>query len=340
MRQFGKYITFLFLLLVLAWFTLPTTLDVVYPKPPGPVLDERIRTHYKTDILQQDTDMVLLGDSSLHVAVDAVLLGSLIDKQVYKIGYNGSASAVWYLIVKNNLLASLDASNTLVLFYRDTMLTVPEFRTGGEYFKFVDELADQNDELVVQLAYRNPMGWLEEQAVQFLPIYGERSTLRSRFEYWFKYGPAYWQFDKSVMGTDNAIGSVFNNAPLDQEAVQLAMTTAEEYLFDEKHFDFDENLNNSFLPEIIRLCQEAGIQLILVRMKTLYYPSPGDEPPALQSYNESLKEYLHTKNIPLLDFSDDPRVSPEWFVDIIHLDNNFVADFTQILAHALIRETK
>lgn len=82
------------------------------------------------------------------------------------------------------------------------------------------------------------------------------------------------------------------------------------------------------------------MQLIFVRMKTLYYASSEDEPLEMQSYHKALRYYLNENSIPLLDFNNDPRVSPDWFVDVIHFGEEGMTGFTQLLAEEIIDHLK
>lgn len=335
MRPFKQYLIILTILLILSWFILPVTLGVVYPKQLGPVLDERVRTHFKMEIIREEPEIILLGDSALQVGVDADALSQLLDKKIYKIGYGGSASAVWYLIAKSNLVTSPHKPKYLVIFFRDTMLTTPDFRVSGEYFTFIDELADQNDELLIRLAYHNQMSWLERELTKTFPLFGERTELHSSIVNAAKYTLAENLYRYNPDHIDKSLETVFHTKNLNQEAMNAALSFAEDFLYLHKNLNFDKNVYHSFLPEIIRLCKQAGIQLILVKVKMYYYNSQDQSPPALIKYHKDLGNYLAEKNIPLIDFSYDPRVPQEWFVDIIHMSPEGKTGFTQLLAEVL-----
>jgi lysophospholipase L1-like esterase len=99
--------------------------------------------------------------------------------------------------------------------------------------------------------------------------------------------------------------------------------------------DFELQLPRSFLPEIVRLCKENGIQLILVRMKTLNFPVVETEPRALSEYISDLRAYLDQNDVVLLDFSHDVRLTSAHFLDAVHMNAEGRAVFTPMLADAL-----
>jgi hypothetical protein len=335
MHEFRRYLICLLILFIISWFILPGIFEVAYPKTLGPRLDDRVRTHFQAEIVREEPEVVLLGDSTLEVGVVAQELSSLIDKSVYKIGFEGSGSAVWYLIVKNNLYTSSYKPKYLILFFRDTMLTTPDFRVAGKYLVFVDELADAEDELLILLAYLNQMSWVERAAEGYIPLYGERFGLRSALENSFKYGLAGSLLGDNSEEINHALEFTFNTANLDPEIINTAFTNSENYLFAEENLDFESKVNQSFLPEMIRLCEEAGIRLIFVRVKTLFYPPEDEGSLAFHDYHESLENYLASHGIPLIDFSRDERVSPEWFVDVVHFGEEGRMAFTRLLAEEL-----
>jgi hypothetical protein len=334
-RQFISYFFTLLALFTTTYLILPTTFQTIYPKFLEPELDEQVRTHFQADIVREEPDIVLLGDSALEVGVNEQTLSTLIDKSVYKIGFDGSGSAVWYLIIKNNLFTSPYKPKTLIIFFRDTMLTTPDFRVTGKYFSFVDELADSKDDLLIQFAYLDGMSLLERMAANYFPLYGERLGVRTALENPFKYGLPGNLSGYDSRKIDHAIGNIFNNANLDPEILNASLANSDNYLFKEENLDFKGKIKRSFLPEIIRLCEEAGIELIFVQVKTLFYSSENSKPSALQAYGIALTRYFSERRIPLIDFSNDPRVSQNWFVDIIHFSKEGKTAFTTLLAEEL-----
>jgi hypothetical protein len=110
---------------------------------------------------------------------------------------------------------------------------------------------------------------------------------------------------------------------------------AEQVLYTPAELDFAAQVNKSFLPEIIRLAQERGIQLVFVRAPTNIFPNADDEPSGLKQYMIDLSGYLTQQNIPMLDLSRIAGVGPSQFVDPHHMTLEGKAIFTKVLAEAL-----
>ena len=104
-----------------------------------------------------------------------------------------------------------------------------------------------------------------------------------------------------------------------------------------RKLDFAYQLEHSFLPEIVRMAGEKGMQVVMVRMPTQIFPDPALEPEGLAGYNADLGAYLGAQGIPLLDFEHDPRFPPEDFTEPTHLDAEAKQRFTKILAEALLK---
>ena len=67
------------------------------------------------------------------------------------------------------------------------MLTTPEFRTTGTYQVLLDELAEPDDQLLIDLAYVSQMNWLEKKLDSYFPPYAHRQLVRTSLERAIKY---------------------------------------------------------------------------------------------------------------------------------------------------------
>jgi lysophospholipase L1-like esterase len=65
------------------------------------------------------------------------------------------------------------------------------------------------------------------------------------------------------------------------------------------------------------------------------FHAAASEPNALQEYKRKMAAYLDANDVPLLDFSYDPRLPEEYFADVLHMNETGKAAFTQLLADAL-----
>ena len=334
MRLFFRFILSLSVLLVITALIIPMRYDVSYPKPLGPKFNNEIRMQYREDIVKKNADLVLLGDSVLVLSVDAQQLEQLTGESTYRMGIPGSASAVWYLAMKNIIARSPHKPQYVIIVFRDTILTAPGYRVNGKYFTLVDMLANTDDTLVVQKAFIQQMSPVEQWADRYVPLYGSRLRLRETVDYYIRYSLT------NLIGcdpqcNDNANVAVFQDLNLDTNLLVEAIATAESYLYTPEQLDFAAQLDRSFLPDIVALAKENDIQLILVRTKHLDDPTEATESAALKDYIKSLKDYAEKNGVIVLDFAHNERLTSDLFVDTHHLSPVGSTVFTKMLAEAL-----
>jgi hypothetical protein len=335
MRLFIRYILSLAILLTVTSVIIPLRYDVSYPKKLGPKFNNEMRTQYRTDIEAKNANLVLVGDSILATSVDPAQLEQLTGESTYSMGIPGSASAGWYLAMKNIIVKSTHKPKYVVIVFRDTILTAPGYRVNGKYFTLVDMLANNDDTLVIQKAFIQQMSPVEQWADRYLPLYGSRLRLRETVDYYIRYSlPNLVGCNQGC--NDDANIAVFRDLNLDTNLLTEAIATAESYLYTPDQLNFSAQLDKSFLPDIVELAKENNIQLILVRTKHLDDPSEASESAALKGYIQALKTYAEQNSIAVLDFSHDERLTKDLYVDSHHLTPAGSTVFTQMLADALI----
>ena len=339
-----RFILFLVSFLVISGLTsldAVRTYDSGYPLALGPDLGGiETRQVFRQEIEEVDAEVVLLGDSVLRDSVDGELFSSLVGMQAHKISQGGSASAFWYLALKNSIIYAEPKPEYLVIFFRDTILTSPGLRVTGNYSTVIDEFAGEEDTLLVELAYVNQMPAVEQFAGKYIPLYGERLNLRESIGNRLKNTLPGALLDCQGECVQTAINTVFEEDQLDIEEADKVIVRAEDYLYRLEEMRFDRQLEKSFLPEILRIAGDAGIKLAFVRTKTWRYPELEDEPPALQRYHQDLASYLEENGIPLLDFSHDPRITREMYKDDIHMSLDGRAAFTPLLAEEFLEQVE
>ncbi len=305
--------------------------DLSYPFPLGPKLDNAIRQNHTKAIVKQEPQIVLIGDSTLVKGVDAGRLSERLDTSIYSIGLPGSASTLWYLIIKNNVTAAPVLPKYLVIFFRDTMLTMPGYRVQGQYLEQIDEYSSPEDVLLLERAFIGLMNPMEQFAEAYIPVYAARWHIREEIEAGRSYVFA------GLTGCnpkceDAAFSYVFGDDNMSVKGLNEAIFAADENLYTRRTLDFGSQVDKSFLPELIRLSQENGIQLVLVRMKTLQFAQSF---PDLDNYIRDLETYARRNSVIVLDFADDSRLPPELYMDILHLNDRGRIVFTDILAEDL-----
>jgi lysophospholipase L1-like esterase len=306
-----------------------------YPSTVGPVFDDAVDLTHRQGLEAQKPDVVVLGDSLVEENVDAPALSAILGKQVYPIAYPGSSSAVWYLATKNLIGAASYHPPTVVILFRDDMLTAPAYRVNGRYFVPVETLASSSDTLAAQLAYVNQMNPIERWAEAYFPIYNLRLKVREQIDHSLRYTLTQDLLKCGKRCTDTAMDTELRTANMEMNMLSEAIFTAESYLYSPALLDFNRQLPRSFLPEIIRLARENGIHLIFVRAKTLIFPTKASEPPGLAAYLTDLQKYLRENGAGYADLNAG-RIPAEFFLDGVHMRPEGKIVYTRALGDALL----
>jgi hypothetical protein len=331
MRFLLKFILILTIILIVTSITLPQTYGLTIPRTPGPALDKETRISHKLDIEKDKSQIVVIGDSTIRLGVDEIVLSELTGKSVYKLSVPGSASAVWYLLLKNNFAESAHKPDYVLVVFRDTILTAPGYRVHGSYFERVDEYARADEPVLIEKSFMNLMNPLERLAERFFPLYISRAEIRKSIDVDIRYiTPSLFGCDGIC--TDTALGANFGAANLEPNALTDAIQSAESYLYTPEQLDFNAQVERSYLPDMIQIAKENNLNLVFVRIKV---QSGSGDTPKLKKYLTDLSAYLQEHNVPLLNYGNDPRITPDLFRDAIHLNEQGKILFTQLLADGL-----
>ncbi len=333
--MFRKYLLSLLALALLSSVWVTQHYDLPYPKPLGPIFDAKVKQVHLHGIENDQPDVVLLGDSTLQLGVDGKQLSTALGRETYKVAIPGSASAVWYLALKNNILEASHRPATLVLFFRGTLLTRPDDRVTGRYFALVDELAGRREPLVTQLSYVQQMSPVEKMMDRYLPLFGNKLALEDSIEYRPRYGPPALLLHCDKDCADASVNSLFVTANLQPEAARQSLINAEIGLYGSGAEDFAHQVERSYLPEIVRLCQKNDVRLILVHTPTRVYPTRDSEPEFIRHYLADLQSWLEARGVTYLDFYHDPRITSDMYLDAVHMNERGKVVFTEVLAEAL-----
>lgn len=335
MRSFIRYFLLLLSILIGLTIYLPHRYSLSFPAQPGPKFNDEIRSRQTLLMNENRVRVVLIGDSALESSVDAEILSTSLGIPSQAISIPGSTSPFWYLVIKNLVLEAEKMPDTIIIFFRDTILTVPNYHADGGYVHEIDEFATSNEAVLLERAYLNFMNPLEKLALTYLPMYGSREQLTKTADYYARNMlPSLFMVCKRDC-LDRADAVVFHVDNLQKEWRTAALVGAQNILFTRQAMDFKANIDASFLPVIIQMVHENGMYLILVHERTFFFPSLLAEPEALQKYKADLAVYLEENDVTLLDFSYDVRLPAELYIDPIHMNRTGQMIFTEILAEAL-----
>lgn len=255
--------------------------------------------------------VVLIGDSMVHAAIDPALLQKQLGSgPVEMIWHGGASSAAWYLILKNYVVASRVRPRSCCIFFYYDLLTNATFRTTATYRGFLESLMHR-DEPIMRLVLGGPSFDQDEaeQLVTWLyPLNDRRHHYQERisrfaFRMESSTGPR-------IKGLPRRVNEIFDVARLRQETLpKTAAAKAERTLV------FDPDPKRSFLPHIIDCAARAGLPLCFVRVKV----HPGADGRVAQSaelirYTAQLRAYIERRGCAFIDATANPQLTSEMYL--------------------------
>ena len=334
MRVFYRYLSLTLLCFFLLMWILPHWRNINYPRMLGPTFKPSIRKTYQIAIENQEPQVLLLGNSVIEFGIDVIQFEQLTRLKTLKFSPMGSATAYWYLIIKNNTTTVSNPPKYLLIFFLDNLLTTPDLGVNGPYLPMIDELAGENETVLLQKAYLNQLDPMAGYLDSTLSIFGERQSIISRLNNKIKYTlPQLFQnCDKDCL--DKALDTVFSRNSMLPDVVQknpynLGKLSGSEW-------DFHTQVEKSFLPDMIQIARERGINLILVREKNSRAMTIQDETPDIRKYFQEMADFLKKEGVPLLDFGHDPALTMDLFQDEMHFNSQGRTVFTQLVAESFL----
>lgn len=303
--------------------------------PVGPRFNDSVDLTHQNYLTLHKPDLVLLGDSLVEENVDTTTLSTLLGQQIYPIAYPGSSSAAWYLTIKNNIATSAHKPETLILLFRDNMLTAPGYRVNGRYSELIEALATSDDSLVAQRSYIDLMHPVERWAEMYILPYHQRLAIRERMDWLLRYPLPRLLLSCKNPCVDASLTTVLEGKNMEQGILSEVVFSSASYLYSDTLLDFEQQLPRSYLPEIIRLGRENNMRLIFVRSKTLLFPNQASEPSGLDAYMTDLSEYLRTNGAIYLDLEEGQEIPDRYFVDLVHVRPDGKIPYTEALAALL-----
>ena len=214
----------------------------------------------------------------------------------------GAASAAWYLLLKNYVVASGIHPRLVCIFFRERMLTDATFRTTPTYRRFLESIRHEKEPVYRDILQKDEteeestLGRFDRLALpaeQPPPCAGGKNQpagLSRRGGRQCRIGPL-----------RRRVNETFDVAKLRDEVMdestELSGAKAEEFDPDPKH---------SFLPHMVETAKQAGIPLCFVRQKR--YPLPDGTTPqseSLRRYIAQLRNWLESQGCAFIDLTND-----------------------------------
>ncbi len=325
MKPSLKFSISLIIILVLSYLILPKSYHHYFLNR-DPSIDKR----FENAIEEKNLDLVFVGNSILKKDVDFELLNSLMDITVLDASVNATTAPDWYLLLKNNIVTSSRRPLTVVIFFTDDRLTSVSSMRGEENEKRVSKFAGANESVFDSLVY--DISPLERFILKTVTPFAYQSNLRDLMESPFQYGlpKLVYHWDPETLA--NAVETTFVNDNMDPELLEIARQKSEVFGDADLQNTFADLVEESFLPELIRVANENDVELIFARLMTRQYLDPSSQPLELVKYIQDLEEYLRESDIVFIDFTGKtPQLAPEDFRDNDHLNDLGPPIFTPIV---------
>ena len=188
----------------------------------------------------------MLGNSMVADNIDGEAFARSTGVRTQRVYQHGSASAWWYLTLSRDLASVEHPPDVVVLFFRDHFLTHPSFRVLGPFSYRLQEHEAWQDPEVYGRAYGPALGALA-------PLYRDWPLFRNRDQEKAQLEVGTKRLLERGLGiptgsVDRAIGVVFTDEALDPEQRTIRQEMAELEELDPALFDFEAQVEESFLP--------------------------------------------------------------------------------------------
>jgi len=272
---------------------------------------------------------VLIGNSMLGSRIDPKLLAREIGEPVGFLMRNGSASAVWYLLLKNYVAAADLGDCNVAIFFRETTLTQPRLRLWRRAaLRAVSRQDDPEFDEILAVRGNSWQERLRRAALTWADPDGWRSSFRNAVNRSaLPRNPKIAGFDTTEANVQrvNAVFALDDLRPADDDDELIESG-------DLARFDFEANVGGSFLPHMLDLADEHGFKLwfIQVKRRPRRNDLPRDTASALDEYTRALRSYVEGRNAGLIDLRGSSRISVDLFGRRDHIARDHRDDYTQM----------
>lgn len=303
-----------------------TTWGLQSANPPSPPT-----TTYRDTVEDCRAEVVFVGNSLVGYGVDPDVFAKASGRPTARVWNPGAASAWWYLASKNHVVAAEPRPKWLVIVYRDYFLTDPTANTQDNFAEDIRLVAGEDEPLLEELTYDRVLPPFEAAIRRRWPVYHDRHRHRTAIEEGVRDTVTSWFGDS----TNRLARKALRPRGSDRDHIMGIHVANSLERWKDRH-DFAAEVETSYLPHLIELAHTNDVGLVFVKNPMmLHILMPHEEPEHYLRYARELEAYLEARSVPHLDFSYDPRIRPEHFLDGVHLNKKGKAHYSRILAEAL-----
>ncbi|MBF0193831.1 MAG: hypothetical protein HQL71_04700 [Magnetococcales bacterium] len=292
---------------------------------------------YKKALAIQKPHDLFIGNSLIS-RFDFKLLGDLMpNRKVYGIKVSASSPAMWYRIIKNDVLPSGAKPEAIYFILRANLVVSPIVAPATSQQIRILRHSAQNEPFFLQEIKNSP----NTLGLRFLftSVYAIQS-LNEIFDWYLtnitmllSHGSYQNTFINSGHGDRMKIRFDFLdslNTRMEERrfsAVNKVLTKVQGYK--PKPTNFKEALPNSYLPHIISLLQNNDILPVFIYVKVLEMKEDKQVKLTIydKNFRDDLKEYLTQNGAVYIE--EDIPLTRDMFADFLHLDYEYVPYYTK-----------
>ncbi len=285
---------------------------------------------YVEALRKTNPDYVMVGNSMLESRINRTLFGELLgNKKVELIWGRGWESAHWYLTLKNIVAASEIKPRAVFFLFFEDRLAFPKFNTEGTYDWDLKCLMIGEEPILWGILGREPVhfvsqmrNWLRAWTVHF----GIKSWIREKMsQRALKLAGSGTETLNDIYGLFS-YGNIFRDFVVDPPGPPPSVESPE------------TRLQQSLVPEMLKLSKKHGIPLVFVRIKTRFEQKLSPERTYwLTAYMKTLKQMLSQGGALLYDMSEDPKITSTMYGEGDHIAAVHRDFFTRNFYHKIQR---
>ena len=268
---------------------------------------------------------VVIGDSMAGIRIDPLQLSRQARTSVVGLYQQGSPVAYWYLAFKNLAVENdLKSLRGAIFFFRDDQLTTQVQVTPGALDRVAKDREPELDRVLAadRLGVFSDVHRVARTVYQF-----------DRTRVWLE--PALLRAPADVAADAVPPSELLSKINTDVFALDRlrAFEAADLAAASGQALDFAANVDDSLLPEILRLADRAKIKLAFIRVQRRpAAEGPPPQSPELAAYVNALKGYLESRGAYFHDDWGDPDEPLAVYADGDHLTAEGRIRYTQRFA--------
>lgn len=307
------------------------------------------------EIRREKPEFVFLGNSLLGTRILESKLEKLLGgRKVYLLKEGGTYTAIWYLKFKNYLVASGVKPKAVFVFFRREEIMKPSMNIDRKFLRSIQRVSLDEEPVYDRVINSNKTlkNRIEDATMNFYSIRVITPILLDLIEsvalapvmkkdtrfmmnrYFGMYPDMMTENQKKEHMVKRRVFVSGVNFRFDVESKNLRKAVKPEGVIDsqeEEPSGFTDDPDKTFIPHIVQLAKDNGIQLVFVKIQTIP-PADGKirRSKAEQKYLDDLKRYFDENGVLFYDFTGDPEITRDMYNDSVHIGAKDKEKYTEI----------